>query len=79
MNKEMELDVIIVPEIEGDSKIYSISAVQVPNVVTQGNTIEEAKNRLREALGLYFEDLPEEKAIIIEAEKNAPLITRMCL
>jgi len=39
-------------------KGYSISSMQIPNVVTQGSTIEEAKERLREALELYFESAP---------------------
>ena len=64
--EKTELDVVIVPEGEGDSKIYSISSVQVPNVVTQGKTVEEAKKRLKEALELYFEEVPEEKNNIIK-------------
>ena len=54
-----EIDIVIVPEGEGKNKIYSISSIQFPNVVTQGNTIEQAKTRLREALELYFEDQQE--------------------
>ena len=29
------------------------------NVASQGETIQEAKNNLKEALALYFEDIPE--------------------
>ena len=54
----MELDIVIVPEGDEESKIFSISSVQVPNVVTQGKTVEEAKKRLKEALELYFEESP---------------------
>ena len=78
----MQIDIVITPEGNGESRVYSINSLQVPNVVTQGKTIEEAKKRLREALKLYFEDMNEEKEILIESlEKgnNAPLITRMFL
>lgn len=80
--KGIELDVIITPEGEGESKVYSINSIQIPNVVTQGKTIEEAKKRLREAITLYLEDMPNERAILvkqIKEENNAPLITRIFL
>ena len=80
--KEIELDIVIVPEGKGEDKIYSISSIQVPNVVTQGDTIEQAKVRLREALELYFEEAPEEKEKVIqvvEIENNVPLVSRMFL
>ena len=54
MNK-IEMDIIICPKGEGKNKVYSISAIQFPNVVTQGKNIEEAKIRLKEALNLYLE------------------------
>lgn len=78
----MELDIVIVPEGNGESKIYSISAVQIPHVVTQGKTVEEAKTRLKEALELYFEEVPQEKNKIIQIineRSNIPLISRMFL
>jgi len=52
MEKKIELDIVIYPEGKGKDKVYSISSVQVPNVVTQGDTIEEAISRLREAYTL---------------------------
>ena len=80
--EKIELDIMIVPEGEGDSKVYSISSVQVPNVVTQGKTVEEAKERLKEALELYFEEVPEEKNNIIKIFKqnnNTPMISRILI
>lgn len=65
MDGRFEVDIIICPEIKGKDKIYSISSIQVPNVITQGKTVEEAKQRLREALHLYFEDMPEKEKIFI--------------
>ena len=77
----MEVDIVITPEGSGKNKVYSISSIQFPNVVTQGNTIEQAKARLREALELYFEEAPNEKKILVKIKKedNLPLISRMLL
>ena len=83
MEKKIELDIIIYPEGKDKDKVYSISSVQVPNVVTQGDTIEQAKKRLKEALELYFESAPYEKDNLIkitDEEKedyNAPMISRI--
>lgn len=80
--EKLELDIVIVPEIIDGERIYSISSVQIPNVVTQGKTIEEAKNRLKEALELYFEEVPEEKNNIIKIFKkdnSTPMVSRMLL
>ena len=63
---KMQLDIIISPEEKDGAKVYNISCMQVPNVVTQGETIEEAKQMLKEALELYFEEAPEEKEKIIQ-------------
>jgi predicted RNase H-like HicB family nuclease len=80
MDRGFELDIIICPEIKGKDRIYSISSIQVPNVVTQGKTIEEAKKRLREALNLYFEDMPEQKEqILLACRREAPMISRIFL
>jgi len=59
MESKVEVDIVIVPEGEGKDKLYSISSIQFPNVVTQGKTIEQAKSRLKEALELYFEEMPQ--------------------
>ena len=69
MAEKIEIDIVIYPEGNGADKVYSIGSMQIPNVVTQGNTIEEAKMRLREALELYFESAPWEKERLIKIEK----------
>ncbi len=82
MENRIELDIVVIPEGEGGNKVYSITSVQVPNVVTQGKNIEEAKKRLKEALELYFEEAPEERANLIkimQKEENIPMISRMFL
>ena len=75
MEEKIEIDIVIYPEGKGESKVYSISSMQIPNVATQGSTIEEAKSRLREALELYFESAPWERERLIkikeEEENNA--------
>lgn len=83
-DKRIEIDIVIYPEGKGNDRIYSISSMQFPNVVTQGKTIEEAIRRLREALGLYFESAPWEKKKLIFFEKeeeinNNPMISRIFL
>ena len=41
-------------------------------VTTQGRTIEEAKENLREAVGLYLEDMPRRKKALA---REVPLVT----
>lgn len=80
MNNKIEIDIIITPEKEGKEIVYSISSIQFPNIVTQGNTIEQAKKRLKEALELYFEEMPKEREFLLKvSEKNTPMISRMLL
>jgi|TARA_Y100000310_G_scaffold308415_1_gene351500 predicted RNase H-like HicB family nuclease len=79
---KIQLDIVIVPEGEGKDRLYSIYSIQFPDVVTQGETIEEAKVMLKEALELYFEEVPEEKEKVIQissAEYDAPLVSRIFL
>ena len=52
--QKIEIDIVIIPEGKGKSKVYNISSVQIPNVVTQGKSIEEAKSRLKEDLELFL-------------------------
>ena len=80
MENELEIDIVIYPERHKEKVLYSVWAVQVPNVVTQGDAIEEAKFNLKEALELYFEEMPSEKQIIIKKNKDLtgqPLISRI--
>ncbi len=83
MKERIEIDIVIYPEGKGEEMVYSISSMQIPNVVTQGSTIEEAKSRLREALELYFESAPWERERIIKIEEeennNAPMIGKLVL
>ncbi len=80
---KMEIDIVIYPEGKGEDRVYSISSMQIPNVVTQGDTIDEAKMRLKEALELYFESAPWERERLIrienEEEDNAPMISKLVL
>lgn len=82
MEERIQIDIVIYSEGKGKNKVYSIRSVQIPNVVTQGKTIEEAKIRLKEALNLYFYEVPWEKRLLIKEikkESNAPMISRIFL
>jgi len=83
MKEKVEIDIVIYPEGKGADKIYSISSMQIPNVVTQGSTIDEAKKRLREALELYFESAPWERERLMKIdggeENDAPMISKLVL
>jgi len=83
MKEKVEIDIVIYPEGKGADKIYSIGSMQIPNVVTQGSTIEEAKKRLREALELYFESAPWERERLMKIdggeENDAPMISKLVL
>ena len=70
MKGRIEIDIVIYPEGKDEDRVYSIRSMQIPNVVTQGDTIEEAKNHLREALELYFESAPLEKERLIKIEEE---------
>ena len=83
MKGKVEIDIVIYPEGKGADKIYSIGSMQIPNVVTQGSTIDEAKKRLREALELYFESAPWERERLMKIddgeENDAPIISKLVL
>lgn len=40
---------------------YSVSVPALPGCFSQGDTFEEAVKNIKEAMGLYLEDEPEEK------------------
>ncbi|MDO8467539.1 MAG: type II toxin-antitoxin system HicB family antitoxin [Nanoarchaeota archaeon] len=81
--EKIELDIVIYPENQGKKKVYSISSVQFPNVVTQGDSIEEAKKMLREAILLYLESAPWENEKIVSIKNmersNTPIISKLFL
>ena len=81
---KMQLDIVISSEGKNENKIYNAMSLQIPNVVTQGNSVEHAKKRLQEALALYFEEVPEEKnkiiqVIDVEEENNFPFLSKIAL
>lgn len=53
--------VILIPDEEGG---YTVEVPSLPGCITQGDTVEEALENIREAIGLYIEILREDgKAI----------------
>lgn len=82
--EKIGLDIVIKEEkLKSGRTVFTISAIQVPNVVTQGSTIEEAKENLKEALSLYFDQEPELKKELIKEtiieRASSPLISRIFL
>ena len=39
------------------------------NITSQGKTIDEAAENLKEAISLYYEDEPEEKTMVMKNEQ----------
>ncbi len=55
--KLLEYNVIFVSEKEGG---YSVYAPDLPGCISQGDTFEEAKKNIQEAIGLYLEEVDKE-------------------
>ncbi|MFW5847138.1 MAG: type II toxin-antitoxin system HicB family antitoxin [Nanoarchaeota archaeon] len=78
---KFEIDIVVQSEGEGKKKIYNARALQIPNIVTQGDSIEEARENLKEALLLYFEECPSEKenVLTVTKQEEPPIISRIFL
>jgi predicted RNase H-like HicB family nuclease len=62
----MKLKVILEPSDEGGFTVYVPS---LPGCISEGNTVEEAMQNIREAIDLYLEEEPlvlPEKAQVLE-------------
>ncbi|TSC93801.1 MAG: hypothetical protein CEN87_751 [Parcubacteria group bacterium Licking1014_1] len=59
--------------INKEKKGYVATSVDL-GVVSQGKTIEEAQNNLKEVIELYLEDNPKAK---LEIAESAPLVTTL--
>jgi len=59
--------------ISKERKWYIARCVEL-GVVTQGKTVEEAQENIKEAVELYLEDRPKSKHYL---SKRAPLITTL--
>jgi len=62
----MKLKVILEPSDEGG---FTVSVPSLPGCISEGNTIEEAMQNIREAIDLYLEEEPlvlPEKAQVLE-------------
>lgn len=57
MRIEREYEIVLQPEPEGG---FSVFVPALPNVVTQGETIEEATEMAKEANGAYLEVMHED-------------------
>ena len=79
IKKKIRIDIVIYAEKDREEKVYSITALQIPNVVTQGKTRKEAIENLKEALELYFEEMPEERKRMVQIvkEESRPVVQRI--
>jgi predicted RNase H-like HicB family nuclease len=62
----MKLKVILEPSDEGG---FTVSVPSLPGCISEGNTVEEAMQNIREAIDLYLEEEPlvlPEKAQVLE-------------
>ena len=62
----MKLKVILEPSDEGG---FTVSVPSLPGCISEGNTMEEAMQNIREAIDLYLEEEPlvlPEKAQVLE-------------
>lgn len=55
--EQREFDVVLVPEAEGG---YSVFVPELPNVATQGESVEEALEMARDAIEGYLEVMRDE-------------------
>ncbi|MEX2253235.1 MAG: type II toxin-antitoxin system HicB family antitoxin [Thermoleophilaceae bacterium] len=54
MADQREIEVVFEPQPEGGYTVYS---PELPGMVTQGDTLEEASEMAQEAIELYFESM----------------------
>ena len=68
--------IVINPEAIESGLVYVARAIEL-GVVSQGSTLEEAKENLKQAIELYLEDEP----VLNQSSKSvaAPLITTMSI
>ena len=66
-DKILEYDVIFEEAEEGG---YSVSVPSLPGCISEGDTFEEAKNNVTEAIGAYLESLTKDKEEIKSANRN---------
>jgi predicted RNase H-like HicB family nuclease len=76
--KESILDVVITKEKIDDKEFFVAQGVQL-DVASQGLTLEEAIENIKDAAEIVLEDSKEKRLIMIEQESSeiAPMLTRV--
>lgn len=69
--KILEYNAVFLPEEEGG---YSVSVPNLPGCYSQGETFEEAKTNIKEAIGLYLEGMDEELYYITPEESRKEFV-----
>ena len=62
-SKELQFKVLIEQDENG---LYVVSVPELPGAYTQAKTLEEARKRIREVIGLVLEEEPDLKAEKLE-------------
>ena len=68
----LEYNAIFTPEETGG---YSVIVPDLPGCVSQGETFEEAKRNIQEAIELYLEDVDEELYQVTPEESSKQFMT----
>ena len=80
-SRGLSFDIAVSEEIMNNKKIFIAQCLDF-EVTTQGKTIEEAMERVKEAVSLYLEECPEERIHLKEKTEQiimAPFTQRIFL
>ena len=81
MTKKIGINIVIETE-EQDKKTIFIASSPDINVVAEGKTIDEVREKFIEGIKAHLETFPEERKLLIKEEKeefNMPFLTRVFL
>jgi predicted RNase H-like HicB family nuclease len=74
--KVLEYNAIFNPEKEGG---YSVFVPSLPGCISQGDTFEEAKANIAEAIQLYLEDADEELYFVTPEESRREFMSSVAV
>ena len=65
-----QFEAIFIPQKEGG---FTVEVLDLPGCVSEGDTIQEAENNIKEAIGLYLETLKERGLPLPERKQEGTL------
>ena len=79
MKHKIGVNIVIEREIQNNKDIFIASSPDL-NVLAEGKTIDEAKQKFIEGVRAHLHNFPEEKNLLAEKERyEMPLVTRVFL